>query len=234
MVRVKICGITRREDAERALTYGADYLGFIFHPASPRAMTRKLVAAVVHALRNTHPTAELFMRADPPRLVGVFVNERPNIIAEILEECGLDLAQLSGDEVAASVNTAESPIFGRAYKAIRPRTISEARSSAEQFSALVDDRDSHMPRLLLDTPHTSLFGGTGETSDWKLAADLSAAMPGLMLAGGLRPENVANAIRQVRPFAVDVASGVEAAPGLKDPDRVREFILNARAVNDSR
>ena len=224
MVKVKICGLTRFDDALVALEAGADYLGFIFYPPSPRAIAPAAAADLVVRLRRAAPAH--FVRAEPPRLVGVFVNDPPAAAATVLDRCGLDLAQLSGDEPAADVTDPASPLFGRAYKALRPRSLAEADDGAMRFAA---PPGSFGPRLLLDTPHVHLYGGTGETSDWGIAATLAARLPGLMLAGGLTPDNVAAAVAAVRPFAVDVAGGVERAPGIKDADRVRAFIVNARA-----
>ena len=222
MVKVKICGLTRFEDALVALQAGADYLGFIFYPPSPRAITPEAAASLITHLRAAFPPGPWPLA---PRFVGVFVNEPPAAAAAILDGCGLDLAQLSGDEPAADVTDPASPLFGRAYKALRPRTPDEAEAGAARFAA---SPGGDGPCLLLDTPHGRLYGGTGETGDWGIAAALAARLPGLMLAGGLTPANVAAAVAAVRPFAVDVAGGVERAPGLKDADRVRAFIANAK------
>lgn len=228
MVKVKICGITRLDDAIVALEAGADYLGFIFYPPSPRAVTPQDVAAITGGLRQHSATRELFGRATPPLLVGVFVNEAPARIAEILDHCGLNLAQLSGDEDAAQLTDPASPLLGRAYKALRPRTIAEAHALSIDYANLPNLPISS-PRLLLDTPGV-LYGGTGQTGDWAIAAELAAVTPGLMLAGGLTPTNVAEAARRARPFAVDVAGGVEVGPGSKDHDLVRAFVANAKSA----
>ncbi len=225
MTRVKICGLTRLEDALAAVEAGADYLGFIFYPPSPRAIAPEAAAAL--AIRLRAAAAERFARPDRPRLVGVFVNASPAAIRATLAQCGLDLAQLSGDEPPEVVTDPASPLFGRAYKALRPRSAEEAAAGSARYLA-PDTLPG--PRLLLDTPHGRLYGGTGETGDWALAAALAAATPRLMLAGGLTPDNVAAAVARVRPFAVDVAGGVESAPGIKDPDRVRAFIATAKSA----
>ncbi len=182
------------------------------------------------------------LRAAPhcPVLVGVFVNETGPRMAEILDEVGLDLAQLSGEEVPFLVGDERSPIYGRCYKALRPTSLAEA--DAEWYAVPVDgDQYSvrseqysvsnlQSPSLLIDTYHPTLRGGTGETGNWEMSAQLAQKVPGLMLAGGLNADNVAEAVRVVRPFAVDVASGVEASPGKKDPALVRAFIQNARSA----
>ncbi len=216
-VRVKICGLTSLEDAVAAADAGADYLGFILWPGSKRAVAAETVANIAATLRA---------RPGCPLLVGVFVDEEPARAAELLARCGLDLAQLSGEEPPAHVGDPASPLYGRAYKALRPSSLAEAEAEAEWYAA--PDAADGRPALLLDSYHPVLRGGTGETGDWAVAAALAAQEPHLMLAGGLTPDNVGEAVRRVRPFAVDVASGVEAAPGQKDPAKVRAFIRNAK------
>lgn len=225
-MKVKICGLTNLEDAYVAVEAGADYLGFIFYPPSKRSVDIKIAKRVVTALR-TAPGC--------PVLVGVFVNESGPRMAEILDEVGLDLAQLSGEEVPFLVGDERSPIYARCYKALRPTSLAEAEADAEWYAmsskqSLISDLQ--LPNLLIDTYHPTLRGGTGETGDWTISAQLAQTIPGLMLAGGLMSDNVAEAVRQVRPFAVDVASGVEANPGKKDPDLVRQFIRNAKSIDD--
>lgn len=215
-MKVKICGITNLEDALTAVNAGADYLGFIFYPPSKRSVGVDTAVAIAHALRQ---------REDCPILVGVFVNEPADAIALILDTVGLDLAQLSGEEVPSLVGDKRSPLYGRSYKGLRPASFVEAEADAEWFRAPKPVR----PSLLIDTYHPTLRGGTGETGDWDLSARLAKQISGLMLAGGLTPGNVAEAVARVRPYAVDVASGVEASPGKKDPDAVRAFIANAKA-----
>lgn len=219
-VKVKICGITNLPDAEAALQAGADYLGFIFYPPSKRAVTEPVAKEIARALRG---------RSHCPLLVGVFVNESAGEIDRLLSECDLDLAQLSGDEVPSLVADPASPLFGRAYKSIRPASITEAEAEAEWYA--VPERPPYLPSLLIDTLHPQLRGGTGQTGDWRLSARIAAAWPGLMLAGGLTVHNVSAAVAQVRPFAVDVASGVEAAPGKKDHEQVRRFIASAKRAS---
>jgi phosphoribosylanthranilate isomerase len=220
VVRVKICGITNLEDAVVAAEAGADYLGFILWAGSKRAVAPATVANIVRSLRT---------RPAPPLLVGVFVDEDPAIAARLLAACHLDLAQLSGDEPAAAIGDPASPLFGRVYKALRPATLAEAEADAEWYVA--PQPAEGQPTLLLDTYHTTLRGGTGETGDWAIAARLAEQVPGLMLAGGLTPENITSAVQQVHPYAVDVASGVERAPGRKDPARVRAFIAHAKGTS---
>ncbi len=230
-MKVKICGLTNLEDAQLAVKAQADYLGFIFYPPSKRSVDINTARAIVQTLRAA---------PDCPVLVGVFVNETGPRMAEILDEVGLDLAQLSGEEVPFLVGDEGSPIYGRCYKALRPTSLAEAEAEAEWYSvnsnqySVIGDQSPisnfQSPSLLIDTYHPTLRGGTGETGDWAMSAELAQKVPGLMLAGGLHADNVAEAVRLVRPFAVDVASGVEASPGKKDPTLVRAFIQNAKSA----
>lgn len=203
MIKIKICGLTHIDDALQACACGADALGLVFYEKSPRCVTREQARAIVAAL--------------PPFVttVGLFVNERPESIREIVDFCGLDVIQLHGDEGP------DACLFPprRVLKALRVRG-EESLAGVERFAVAA---------LLLDAWHPDSYGGTGQLGDWKLAARLAAERP-VILAGGLNPENVAEAIRQVRPYGVDVSSGVESVPGRKNPERVAAFIRNARAA----
>jgi len=201
MLRVKICGITNRDDALHAAACGADALGFVFFSGSPRCVTPEQVRAIAEVL--------------PPFVsrVGLFVNESPERIRAIAGECGLDVLQLHGDEVPAAC---VFPPY-RVIKGVRPRnSVDLAPLSAYPVAA-----------LLVDAAVPGQFGGTGQRADWQLAAQLAAAHR-VILAGGLTPDNVATAAQQVRPYGVDVSSGVESAPGRKDPAKVAQFIRRAR------
>lgn len=215
--RVKICGITSFEDARIALEAGADYLGFIFYPPSERSVGVEDARRIIVQLRQAGRC---------PMLVGVFVNDNPATVAHVLDFCRLDLAQLSGDEPASAIQDTESPLHNRSFKALRPRSVAEALGQADRFLPVEPLPDR--PALLVDAYHPTLPGGTGQTADWKAAARLTEKIPGLMLAGGLNADNVALAVRSVRPFAVDTASGVESAPGRKDHALVRSFIAAAK------
>lgn len=208
-VRVKICGITRGEDASAAVEAGADALGFVFAAGSPRQVTPGMVAAM----------ADRF----PPFIarVGLFVDAQPDVVRTILEEARLDTVQFHGDE-SPEVCRAFRHRF-RVLKALRVR-------GPESLDALGAYRGA-VDAILLDAWVPGVPGGTGARFDWNLA--VAAGQQGLpvVLAGGLNPGNVAEAIERVRPFAVDVSSGVEASPGRKDPTRVREFLA---AVSDAR
>ncbi len=221
-VKVKICGITNLEDALAAVEAGADYLGFIFYPPSKRAVEVNVAREIAQAVQ---------LLPGSPLLVGVFVNETGAEMVRVMDICHLDLAQLSGEEVPFLVADKLSPLYGRAYKGIRPASFTEAEVEAEWYA--VPDRPEPLPSLLVDTYHPTLRGGTGETGDWALSAELAQQYAGLMLAGGLSAANVAEAVQQVRPFAVDVASGVEARPGKKDHALVRSFITEAKNASNS-
>jgi phosphoribosylanthranilate isomerase len=200
--RVKICGITRLEDALAAARLGADALGFNFWPGSRRHVTPAAAHAIVSAL--------------PPFVtpVGVFVNQPEGEIRAIAAETGIQVLQLHGDEPPDLCARLPLPVV----KAI----------PVDQVSTLSRLLSYEVQAFLLDTPSRG-FGGTGRPFDWSLAEGVSDVAP-VILAGGLDPENVAAAIRAVRPFAVDVASGVESSPGVKDPDRMSRFIHAVREV----
>jgi phosphoribosylanthranilate isomerase len=223
-VKVKICGITNFEDAAAAVEAGADLLGFIFYPPSPRSIGIDAAQELVAKLQQT----AAWTNNQPPLLVGVFVDEAADYMAEILDYCALDLAQLSGGEVPSLIGNPGSPLYGRAYKVLKPTSLAEAEAEAEWFLPPGANENPTFPTLLLDTYHPTLPGGTGRATDWTMAARLAEQIPGLMLAGGLTPDNVAEAVRVARPYAVDVASGVEAAPGRKDQNKVRAFIKAAK------
>jgi phosphoribosylanthranilate isomerase len=208
---VKICGITALEDALAAIEAGADMLGFNFHPPSPRYVERTTCIRLVDAIRS---------RGLAATMVGVFVNTPPAEVGKILDECGLDLAQLSGDECPGDL----ALLGERAFKAIRPKEASEALVSAMRYA-----RRTAPPVLLVDaSAGMGQFGGTGQIGDWDAARVVAARRP-LLLAGGLRPDNVAAAIAAVQPWGGDVASGVESRPGRKDPEKMQTFVRAARS-----
>ncbi|HTX92905.1 MAG TPA: phosphoribosylanthranilate isomerase [Anaerolineales bacterium] len=213
-MRIKICGITGLSDALAAAELGADLLGFNFYPKSPRHIDRLACEAICSELENRFP---LITR------VGVFVNQPPEEVLETLDRCGLHLAQLSGDEPVSDL----AALRGRAFKAVRFSAGSEAG-----LAAYLETCRGETPAGLVDASVPGQFGGTGQVADWSKAADLARRVP-ILLAGGLTPENVAGAVREVQPWGVDVASGVEAAPGKKDPLKVSQFIRNARLAAQS-
>ena len=201
--RVKICGITRMEDAEVAVEAGASALGFMFHEPSPRHLSPAAAAAIIHRL------PALVAR------VGVFVNAAPDTIQRAID-AGLDTLQFHGDE---------SPEFCRQFplKVIKAFRIRDA-ASLKALPAY--DQET----WLLDSYVQGRPGGTGERFNWDLAVEANRGGNRILLAGGLRWENVAEAVRKVRPYGVDVSSGVESSPGRKDPDQVRRFIAAAQAA----
>lgn len=218
MTVIKICGVTTLDDALMCAEVGADLLGLNFYPLSPRYLTLSQARHITNGLRAR-------LGDHCPVLVGVFVNESTSALARILAEAGLDVAQLSGDESEAVL----IEMRGRAFKAIRPRHLSEAVADAEAF--LHDaPTNPRWPALLIDAYHKELYGGTGEQTSVEIARAVCALTPRLMLAGGLQPNNVAGRVAAVRPWGVDVASGVESAPGVKDAKKVHAFINAVRSV----
>jgi phosphoribosylanthranilate isomerase len=209
-MKVKICGLTNLEDALAAIEAGADLLGFNFYPKSSRYIKPETAAAIVRQLRS---------RDRGPTLVGVFVNSSLTEIRSVLDLVGLDLAQLHGDEPVMTV----AELNRRAFRALRPTSIEEAEADAEWYAPY----SPMAPALLIDAYRKDRYGGTGQAADWSIAAKIALTYP-ILLAGGLAPDNVAEAIAQVNPWGVDVASGVEAAPGRKDIRKLRAFIEAAR------
>jgi phosphoribosylanthranilate isomerase len=201
VTRVKICGITRPEDAELAVELGAWALGFILWRRSPRAADPAVAAGIALALRRR------------VELVGVFVNASLEEIAHAAEALHLTHVQLHGDEGPAFCAEAGRRTGAKVIKAIRVASVSDFQD-VERF---------HTDFHLLDTAARGKYGGSGEAWDWALASKRTRKVPAI-LSGGLTAENVAAGVRAVDPFAVDVASGVEASPGVKDPDRLAAFI----------
>ncbi len=205
VVKVKVCGITNLEDAQAAVEAGADALGFVCYRKSPRFVDAEVIRAIVSEL--------------PPFVlpVGVFVNEEQKVVRDLLDRCGLVLAQLHGDETAAYCESLGRPVL----KAIRLQSRSD-------FLALAEFKGRALVRgILVDAFSDAAYGGTGHRVDWNLAAEASQ-LGRVILAGGLTPENVGEAIKIVRPYGVDVSSGVEANPGRKDHAKVRAFIKAAK------
>ncbi len=255
MSKVKICGITNLEDAQVAAAAGADLLGFIFYEPSPRYVSPEVVREIVgqvvlsrevegtgsrgaggqrgKATEDTQYTARNTM----PLFVGVFVNEPVEAIEHILDYCKLDAAQLHGDEPPKVV----AHFAGRGYKALRPKSMQDAEKSMSNYQLVMNKSISverpqslttpapPLPDLLLDACHPRLYGGTGHVTDWEMAADV-AREHNIMLAGSLTPDNVAKAIAAVRPWGVDVSSGVEREKGKKNHGKVRALIEAVRSI----
>ena len=206
-VRVKICGITRLDDALGAVEAGAEALGFMFYETSPRNVSVKVTADIIRQL--------------PPFVakVGVFVNATEDVVRKTAVECGLDTLQFHGDETPAFCGKF-SPL--KVYKAFRIQGL----ESLQRLPTYKTDAwllDGFMP----DKP-----GGAGAKFNWDLAVEAQKLGRPIILAGGLTPENVADAVRKVQPYAVDVSSGVESAPGKKDRAKMQRFIAAAKAVTE--
>jgi phosphoribosylanthranilate isomerase/GNAT superfamily N-acetyltransferase len=212
---VKICGITGLDDARTAAELGADYLGFNFFAGSPRRIGEAECAEIVAALQPRRPR---------PACVGVFVNLPPQEAVRIVRRCGLDAAQLSGDEPPSDLSALAAAKIP-AFKAVRAPIDERA---LEEFARSAPGR----PALLLDASTPGQYGGTGKTADWDWARTVAARHP-VLLAGGLTAENVSAAIRQARPWGVDIASGAESSPGKKDRQKMAGFIAAARAAEET-
>ena len=202
-MRVKVCGITRVEDAALAIELGASAIGFVLWPRSPRAVS----AAAARRIAATVPA--------PVVRVGVFVNADVEDVSRSMRDIGLDIAQLHGDEDVAPYLAAGLRVI-RAVPLSGDDDVAAAAALPSPVTTLVDAAD------------VIRRGGTGERANWALAAALAARRP-VMLAGGLRPDNVVDAMRAVHPFAIDVSSGVEAEPGVKDATRMRSLFAAIRA-----
>jgi phosphoribosylanthranilate isomerase len=216
-----VCGITNQDDAQAAIEAGADLLGFIFYPESPRCVSPEEARSILAAIASEKESVIA---------VGVFVNAHPETINRTADFCGLDAAQLHGEEPANYLGGDNSPLHGPAYKALRPRSSQEARELAGRYALPTSGRyGGRLPAFLLDAYHPHLRGGTGTTADWNMAASLSQRHP-LLLAGGLSPTNVSQVVQTVHPWGVDVASGVEARAGRKDHAALREFIAACKGL----
>ena len=209
IVHVKICGVTNWPDARLAVDLGAHALGFNFYPPSPRSISPAAAWEIVRKL--------------PPMLatVGVFVNWPAHVIAALAGALRLDGVQLHGDERPGEVKE-----LARRFGVIK------AFAAGPRFKPAALARYKAASAFLLDGYHSGLYGGTGQTTDWKLARE-ARRYGRVIVAGGLRPENVAQAIAEAQPFGIDVASGVEARPGKKDPRALRELMRAVEAANCS-
>ena len=202
-IDVKICGLTNVEDARVALDAGADYLGFVIYPKSPRGVTVERVSAIMSALDAG------------TRGIGVFVNESASEVDRIVRQCGLYAAQIHGDEDAGAF----TDFPHRLWRAVW----------IQDGAAVPPPAAWPAERYVIDAAVPGLYGGSGVQADWDEASALAKARC-VMLAGGLHPGNVADAIRSVNPAGVDVSSGVEAEPGRKDHDAVRAFVSAAKGL----
>ena len=203
MVRVKICGITRLADARAAVDAGADALGFVF-AQSPRRVSETKVRWITSRL------------APWITKVGVFVNARPSTIARTMKRCGLDAVQLHGEEPPADARALRKMGFP-VIKALRVRD-SLDKQTLDGYPA---------DAFLLDTAAPGIYGGSGRSFDWRLLRGLRTTRP-LIISGGLRPGNVRKLLKNIKPYGVDVSSGVENSPRKKDTKLVRKFVKNAK------
>jgi phosphoribosylanthranilate isomerase len=245
MTRVKVCGCRSVEIALVAAEAGADFIGLMFAPKSPRRIEMEDASEIVRALGT--PLAELEMAMPPatfrsesadlrawfehgsealdrllerkrPLTVGVFAGNDPDEINEIVDECGIDLIQLSGGEPWANCLLANRQVI----KALHVRADDDAAAAMSRMEA------GSAMAVLLDRADPAVFGGTGQSLDWRVATEIAAVMP-VWLAGGLTPENVTQAIEAVHPWAVDVSSGVET-DGAKDATKIRAFIAAVKGA----
>lgn len=212
MTHIKVCGITNLADARYASGAGADFLGFIQHPESPRYVEHGLARDIIAWVYGAQS-------------VGVFVDRPADEVNKICDQVGFDFVQLHGAETVAYCHEIDRPII-KAFKVWR-------HTQASELETLMDAYKDVAEYFLLDTGSVAAAGGTGESFDWSVVEDLAASRP-FFLAGGLSPENVAEAVDRVNPFGLDVSSGVEESPGVKDFGRVDAFIEQARGTVSNR
>lgn len=203
-IKVKICGLTSLEDAQCAVDSGADFLGFIFYQDSPRAVTVPKVAEIVQNLKNSSA-----------KTVGVFVDSPAHFVNEAATEIGLDFVQLHGSEDINYIGQIEKPVI----KVFRIN---------DDFD-LNELKGYNVPYFLLDTYKKGLMGGTGETFNWDKAVE-AKGYGEIFLSGGLTVGNVEEAVKKVNPFCVDISSGVEKSPGIKDKDKIKEIISKVKSL----
>lgn len=204
--RIKICGLRQVEDIQATVHAGADAIGLVFYPPSPRAVTAE--------------QAKKLSQYIPPyvHIVGLFVNAQLNEIQEILKQVPLDILQFHGDESPEQCQFIAQTVGRRWYKALQVKDDMEIEHLLKQIYAY---QQAGASAILLDAYHPDLKGGTGHTFDWEKFP--KSDLP-LILAGGLTPENVADAIRLTQPYAVDVSGGVEQSKGIKDSKKIHQFI----------
>ena len=212
MTVVKICGVNDLAAAQAAVNAGANLLGFNFHPPSPRYISPSAAAQMIGALRNQFGSS-------CPTLVGVFVKHTLSEIMDIMSESGIDAAQLTS---ANSIRDLKG-LGERSYAAIRPRSEQEAGELVKRFRQERGDLDA-LPSILIDAFHPNIYGGTGELLSTAIAKRAVTECDRVLLAGGLTPANVSARTQEIQPWGVDVASGVETSPGVKDAALIEQFI----------
>jgi phosphoribosylanthranilate isomerase len=205
-IKTKVCGITNKADAIEAIKSGADWLGFVFFKDSPRYISPAAARQIIKSLPASI------------NKVGVFVNEKPATVKKIARMCGLDTLQFHGREAPAYCRKFAG------YKIIKAFRIKDAAS-------LKGIKDYRVDGYLMDTFSEGSYGGTGKNFQWALLQKLSGKIFPVILSGGLNPRNVAAAIKKVRPYAVDVSSGVESSPGKKSPLLLKKFFAAVRHGN---
>lgn len=206
--RIKVCGMTEQKDIDLAVGAGVDALGFIFVAESPRRVEPDQVRDLI---RSVPPLVDT---------VGVFVNEDPDLVTDIVKYCGLTMVQLHGKE----------PVD---YCELMPvRVLKSFAVGKDEVTPTIEHYENAVQGYLLDTYHGKMAGGTGMSFDWRIVENLNIPGP-VFLAGGIGPETVAEAIKTVRPFAVDVNSGVEIEPGKKDPDKIHALIEAVRRADQA-
>ena len=203
MTKVKICGITNYEDAAHAAILGADYLGFNFYELAPRHVDESEVKKFIGRLPNH------------VKKVGVFVNQNPDKVKKIVKNLYLDLIQLHGDETQDYCGKLKADTKKQIIKAFRIKDKNDINKI----------KDYNVDYLMFDASEKGMFGGTGKTFDWKIVKAINKPF---FLSGGLNPENVKEAIRTAKPYAVDAASGIEINPRKKDYRKMKEFIENSK------
>ena len=204
--RAKICGITRTQDIQAAVNAGVDAIGFVFFEPSPRYVNIELAQQLAQLI--------------PPyvNIVGLFVNATAEQIAQVLEQVPLDVIQFHGDETAEQCRQIAKYNKRRWYKAIQ---VKPDATSVEIISTIQQYQQAGASAMLLDAWHPELKGGTGHSFDWSQFPKLDIP---LILAGGLNPDNIEDAIQMTQPYAVDVSGGVESAKGIKDQQRIEQFM----------
>lgn len=248
---VKVCGVTKAEDAQAACQAGANLIGAIFVPKSKRCVTTDQARSIVQTVRafgertsrltlssskQESPMNQLVANARAledagrrPMVVGVFQNQSPEFIREMVEECGLDMVQLHGSE---GMEAANEELYGvPAIRVVDIETDPETGKATEDATdRLLESITKDPVAILLDTSikGAKAGGGTGVTFDWSIAEKLQNAGLPVLIAGGLTPDNIEDAVMSTRPWGVDVSSGVEASPGTKDHDKVKQFVSGAR------
>ena len=234
MVWIKICGITNTGDAEIAVRYGADALGFIFSTDSPRRISLETASSIIDYLqdisahggkKNTEVKGD---RTEAVEKVGVFVNEDPETVTSFSRQLKLDYIQLSGDESTDYTKKLKEEIPGiKVIKAIRIGN--DAKIQSEKIKKTVREFGVMADHILMDSYHPNKYGGTGRALDLETARRFGS-LPGFILSGGLDHLNIGEAIKSIRPFGIDVSSRLESSPGKKDHRLVKSFIEAARSA----